>query len=195
MSHLYQNRIAQRGLSIIEIVITLAVLAILIGLGLPSFDTWLQNTTLRSAAVSLRAALVDARGEAIRRNSNAELVLSATDVTPAAVGTVTPAASGSAWVVRARDLVAAGAPWVYAGGQSASETKVIVATSTAGTVGFDSIGRIVGGASVTFDVTPSNPLLCRPAGTLVCLRVVVTASGDIRTCDPIFILPGDTRAC
>jgi len=55
-------RSSQRGLNIIEIMISLAVLGVLIGLGAPGFAEWLQNQQIRAAAEATLNGLQVARG-------------------------------------------------------------------------------------------------------------------------------------
>ena len=60
----------QRGFSMIEIVVTIAVLALLLFAAMPGLGTWLDNTRIRNVADSLQNGLQLARGEAVRRNQN-----------------------------------------------------------------------------------------------------------------------------
>jgi len=62
-------RAPQLGLNLIEVMISLAVLSILIGLGAPGFVEWLQNQQIRAAAEATLNGLQVARGEAVRRNT------------------------------------------------------------------------------------------------------------------------------
>lgn len=56
-----------RGLTLIELMIALAMIAVLMSLAVPSFNTYLQRNRLKSAALGLEADLRDARHEAVRR--------------------------------------------------------------------------------------------------------------------------------
>lgn len=56
-----------RGFTLIELMVTLAVAAILLAVGVPSFRTFVQNAELNSAAGGLLAAIQQARSEAITR--------------------------------------------------------------------------------------------------------------------------------
>lgn len=59
-----------RGFSALELVITMALVAILLGLGVPGFRTYLQNQRIRSTTASLHAELSLARNEAINSNQH-----------------------------------------------------------------------------------------------------------------------------
>lgn len=57
-----------RGFSLIELMVVIAILGLLLAIGIPSFATWLRNVQIRNAAESLQSGLQFARTEALRRN-------------------------------------------------------------------------------------------------------------------------------
>jgi len=63
------------GYTIIELVITVAILGVLVSLGVPSFAEWLHNTQLRNGAESVLHGLQVARAEAVRRNGFVQFIL------------------------------------------------------------------------------------------------------------------------
>lgn len=63
----------QHGLTLYELVITLAILAILVGTGLPSLSRLVHDTQTRTAAFELRQALQQTRTLAVARNQRATL--------------------------------------------------------------------------------------------------------------------------
>ncbi len=60
----------QRGFTIIEIMIVIAIVAILVAVGVPSMRDMILGVRLRSATSDLYSTLVFARAEAIKRNAN-----------------------------------------------------------------------------------------------------------------------------
>jgi prepilin-type N-terminal cleavage/methylation domain-containing protein len=70
-----KSQTPQRGFTLVEFMIGLAIIGILIVAGAPGFATFLQNSHIRNAAEALQNGLTLARVEAVRRNTNVEFVL------------------------------------------------------------------------------------------------------------------------
>lgn len=64
------RRKRQRGVTLVELMVTLAVLAILLAVGIPSWSETIRNNRLESAAHTFLNALNYARTEAIRRGQS-----------------------------------------------------------------------------------------------------------------------------
>lgn len=62
---------ANRGFTMIEVMIVMAIMAILFGIALPEFENFFNNTRRSSAITLLMADLNQARAEAIKRNRRA----------------------------------------------------------------------------------------------------------------------------
>lgn len=58
------------GFTIIELMVTLVVLAILVEIAIPSFNDLILGTRIKSAASDVYASLILARSEAIKRNAS-----------------------------------------------------------------------------------------------------------------------------
>lgn len=69
----YQTR-THCGFTLIELMVTLAIVAVLMMVGVPSFVQFQRNSELTSQTNSLVAALNAARTEAMKRNTNAFVV-------------------------------------------------------------------------------------------------------------------------
>lgn len=84
----------QRGFTMVELMVTLAVLAILLGIAVPSMTQFSFSSKLRSYSNELVASALLARSEAIKRNQTVTLCVSSNG---------TSCASGSwesGWIVR-----------------------------------------------------------------------------------------------
>jgi type IV fimbrial biogenesis protein FimT len=197
------NPMRATGFTLIEAMITLAVLSLLLMLGLPSMNTWLQNSQLRAAAESIQSGLQFARAEALRRNVPVRFQLvdsltAACAISPAGI----PA--GTSWVISLADPtglcdVAEGddAPQIVQKRGGGEGTANAVMSTTASTIVFNGLGRAAGGAGpVQIDVSNPSGGLCQTAGgPMRCLRVNVASGGDVRMCDPAVLDNTDPRFC
>lgn len=166
----------QAGVNLIELMIGLAVLAILILVALPSYTVWIQNTQIRTAAEGLLAGLDLARAEAIRRNTNVELQMN----------------SGSSWTVR----VVSGGQVIQRREEEGSGGAVVTVTPAGSTkVTFNGFGRVTANEDGTLPITEvkvdSDKIA--PADSRE-LCVMIGSSGLVRLCDPQVAAP-DPRAC
>ena len=198
-----------RGFTLIEVLVTMSILALLLALGAPAMGTYLQNSKLAAATSSIYSAVQTARTEAIRRNVQAQFVLTDTPVSTADIANaLAPAVAGANWVVRA----ASGATFVPIEAKAGAEGEGSVAAPAIqvagaasapavfdGTITFNPFGQSVNGplTGVTYSIDVTNPAagVCAAAGgTIRCRRIVVSPGGQIAACDPAAIA-GDSRAC
>jgi len=186
---------------LIELMIGLAVAAILLGLAVPNFSIFIQNTRIRNAAESIQNGLMLARSEAVRRNANVRFVLG----------------TGSSWTVgcetanadcpasiQARSAAEGSTDSIVATSEVASDGTVNTSPTFTDTVSFNGLGRVVPstlpvGSHAFFDVmNSSGAASCAVSGgDMRCLQVVVTSGGQVRMCDPKLHLsnPSDPQAC
>jgi len=93
----------QRGFGLVEAMVTIAVLAILLAVAVPSFQQMIVNGRTRTIAESFRAGVDLARTEAMRRNLPVGFaVVSA--VTACSARSISPGARCN-WDARARAIV------------------------------------------------------------------------------------------
>lgn len=59
-----------RGFTVIELMVTLAILAIMMGLGVPSFRAFISSQKIKNGSYELMSTLVLARSEAVKRNTS-----------------------------------------------------------------------------------------------------------------------------
>ncbi|GAB4181397.1 MAG: hypothetical protein OHK0026_13540 [Rhodocyclaceae bacterium] len=164
-----------RGFTLAELVIALAILAIIATLALPSFQTMIENQRLRAAAESVLNGLQLARAEAIRRNTRVRLVMNG----------ATPG-----WTVELDDGTDI---QVRPAGETGSGLTVALTPDGATTATFNAFGRLVGNADASASITQIDLSI---AGNARPLRVQLNAAGLIRMCENSTYLPeGDPRRC
>jgi len=170
-----------RGFTMIEVLIGIVVLAILLGLGAPSFMVWMQNVQIRNAADAVLNGMQLARTEAIRRNKPVQFALSSGSGWN--INIVKPSASDPANPIQKRTA-------------KEGSAKVDVAATPGGAyaVTFDAMGGPTTNADGSLTITALDFTSQVSTDAPRPLRIVVSLSGTIRMCDPK-APAGDTRAC
>jgi type IV fimbrial biogenesis protein FimT len=191
-----------RGVSLIELMIGISILAVALMFGVPSFGEWIQNTRIRSMAESLQNGIQFARAEAVRRNSPTQFQFVTTTDSSCVLST-----AGPYWVVNLPTATAASptgacgaavsdttAPYILQLSPVVSSTsaKSTMLSATRTVISFDGLGRQTAAvnparaaAALSVDITPPATSSCLVnGGSLRCLRVTVTLMGQTRMCDP-----------
>jgi type IV fimbrial biogenesis protein FimT len=204
-----------RGVTLIELAVTLVILGLLLVATMPSINAWLRNTQVRNTASSMIAGLTHARNEAIRRNT--PIRFSLVSLADSAVFSDSCAVSGSgvSWVVSVRDpaghcgsytpstdpatdaadannplIVEANAGGV--GGRNVVvAAKVADGSAAADTVTFNGFGRVVDPAPIGF-INVNNQTTGNDYRSL---RIEIAAGGSARLCDMSVADSTDSRYC
>ena len=181
----------QAGVTLIELVIGIAIIAILLTLSLPSMQLWMRDLQIRAGAESILEGLQLARQEAVRRNANVIFTLTSagglsdwtvTDLSTAPV-TVIQSRSSSAGTPNARLIASTALAQVY------TNTPTAVAVLPAG-VTFNGTGRVNPGANLRrIDVTNVQSIAARR------LVINISPGGQMRLCDPAFTLANSSQGC
>jgi type IV fimbrial biogenesis protein FimT len=186
-----------RGFTLVELMVTLAVAALLLVAAVPSFGRWIQNAQIRSTAESLQNGLRRAQTEAVTRGTQTVFVLS----TSAPAWNAAPAANAANWSVRAQPL----ANSAEAAGTASDQTHPLIEGSTYGSqttvsisgpalLCFNSGGRLITSTAVAVPNVGSATCGASPAiydikrGDTIdadhkAYRVTVTVGGRVRMCD------------
>jgi type IV fimbrial biogenesis protein FimT len=200
------------GFNLTEVIVVMAIMAILLGLGLPSYRTYMANQRVASSAEVFMAGLQMARGEAVKRNQRVEFILTDDTPTAASVDTTNTSTTGRNWIVRA--LAAGGNTFVEGksgaegSGAATAAQSPIALTGSIGAVTFDGFGSpgtisntgtFVGlTANATFDFSNPSGGACATSGggggPIRCLRIRLNRGGQTRMCDPA-VDSTDTRSC
>ncbi|MDO9071737.1 MAG: GspH/FimT family pseudopilin [Rubrivivax sp.] len=164
-------RRAGRGFSLIELMVTVAVLAVGLSVAAPSLSTQIANYRLRSAAEAVLNGLNYARAEAVRRNSNVSFTLDA---------------SGAGWTVA--QVSPATTLQMRANGEAPGVTAA--STTTSLSVSFTPTGLVD-----TSGVRLSQVNLATAVAGAETRRVDIFGGGLIRVCTPSITAVGDPRRC
>lgn len=186
-----KTKLAMRGVTLIEMMIAITVVALLLGFGLPSYGTWIQNSQIRTGAEAIQNGLQLARNEAVRRNTTVRLALAGSgwsvDVVDA-VGAVV--INGNVQSRSAVDGSSNTAITTYAGAPPAANATAIRVT-------FNGLGRVVAngdGSPTATRIDVDSTVLA--TGDSRDLRIVVDTGGNVKMCDPdTNIAAGDPRKC
>jgi type IV fimbrial biogenesis protein FimT len=184
-----------RAFTLIELMVALAIVALLLLLGMPSFTTFLRNSEIRSTSETLVNGLRAASAEAANRNRKVTFELAT--------------ATGSTWRfwVLEDDGVTKNEIQKYAQEEAGPNSKITLTPAGPLTVTFNGLGRV--------DIDPANPdnhirlidIDSLVAGDARPLRIIVDdpnppAAGKprgLRLCDPdpalTAIVPPDPRSC
>lgn len=191
----------QRGFSLIELVIAVAIIGILFGLAIPSYKDWIQNTRIRTAAESIQNGIQKARSEALMRNTFVEFnlvgansawtvkcsdITKCTDLTDTS-GTVTG-------IVEQRQASDGSSAGIVINTTPASKTNVtfnqlgLKATPTGGVALTDQLTQVAVDMSTTLISATASRELNVTIGT------AGSSGGNVRVCDP-HASASDPRAC
>jgi type IV fimbrial biogenesis protein FimT len=164
------------GFTLIELMVTIAIFSIALSLGLPSYRTWVQNTQIRNAAESIQNGILQARAEAVKRNTNVVFTLG----------------TNSSWVI---SVVSDGTVIESRASSEGSKNVTVIATPTGATaITLSSLGTVVANVPASTTLTQvdlSSPL----APGSRALRVTIGLGGIVRMCDPNLATGSSPQAC
>lgn len=174
------SRSRTTGFTLIELMITIIIMAIVMAAAMPAYTVWIQNTHIRNAAESILNGLQRARAEAVARNVNVEFIL-----------------NDRAWLVRV--VGAADNIDSSPAGQVSSNISMSIfpaATPALSTVTFSNLGVVTPNTpasgsmeQIDIDSTSLSPAESRD------LRVMIRPGGAPRMCDPNVGSSTDPRHC
>ena len=185
-----------RGFTLIELAVTLAVMAVLMALAMPAVFAWIANTRVRTVSDVLQNGLRQAQAEAVRRSRTAVFSLT-NDTAPKT--SLTATANGSNWsinFVASSTLDTAGiATFVEAGVLTVAGAGVNISGPAA--ICFSPLGRLaansstgVAGATCSLASAPVYDITLASSDRP--LRVVVSLGGQVHLCDPAKTLSSST---
>ena len=196
------------GFTLIEMMVAALILILLLAVGAPGFQIFLQNMQIRSAAESVQAGLALARGEAVRRNARVSLWM----VDQLAIYCLR-SSSGKAWVVSQDDPAGrchqaasddAAPRLIQSGRVNEGSTNVRVSAlalpaggnpaEVADCLSFNSVGRVEEKCGSRKPLARIRFESAVAPATTRALELRVAPGGAVRLCDPA-ALAGARAAC
>jgi type IV fimbrial biogenesis protein FimT len=190
--HMLIRRPAQRGVTLIELLIGFVLIGILTVMAVPAYQGFMRNAEIRNTAETLANGIQTARVEAIRRNALVQIILG-----PGTGWTIQLAATGDQ-IEQHPDAVGTGSAAVVL---NDLDNDWVTDDADADRITFNGMGWRVPNSDSSpvisrLDVHNSAAGTCQHdvAGKLRCLRLVVSGGGGSKMCDPA-AAAGDPRAC
>jgi type IV fimbrial biogenesis protein FimT len=153
MGHEDRRMLMQRsrhaaGFTMIEAMVTLAIFAILVAIGVPTMSVWIRNNKVRSATDALQNGLRLAQAESLRRSRQVVFALTST-TDPTSLPLPAVAANSTSWVIyTVPSMTDNSEPPVYIQSGDFSNATANVQITGPAAVCFNSVGRLTSNASV-----------------------------------------------
>ncbi len=148
------------GFTLVEMLVTVAVFAVLLMIAIPSMRPFLQSQGVKSASMDISSTVALARSEAIKRNATVDVTAnSATDWSQGWVVSQTTTTPAATYTIRKQPALGN-----------------ILITPSSGSFSFDGNGRMTTTGS-TFTIAPLN----KTGSQALCLTVTVGATGRVES--------------
>ncbi len=152
------------GFTLIEVMITVAVLGVLLAIGVPSLTNIIGNMAVRTNAEAINSAIQFARAEAIRRNAAVKIEMSA---------------AGTSWRIR---FVSDNSVLQERGEEGRANTVAVTFEPAAvRIITFGSLGTVTDATPITALKVDSVTLSAANSREMC---VMLSVTGSSRVCDP-----------
>lgn len=194
------------GFSLVELMVTIAIVAILAMLGVPTLTSYLQNQKLRGTVENFLSGIQLAHSEAVKQNQDIDFVFTNDDPIGVDKVNATPTVNGKNWQVRTTTAgnlkYIEGKLGAEGTGTSSTGTSPITVSSNGVTnIRFNGLGQMKGQTTpllIQFS-NPNGGDCASAGGPMRCLNILVSPGGQIKLCDPALsatqIAAKDSRAC
>jgi type IV fimbrial biogenesis protein FimT len=135
------------GFTMIEMVVTMSIFAILVALGVPAMTTWIRNNKVRTVTDSLQTGLRLAQAESLRRSRQVVFALT-NSTTPSTTLPLPAVANGNSWAIwTVPSMTDNSEPSQFVQSGVLSNASANVTINGVAAVCFNSMGRLVNNAS------------------------------------------------
>lgn len=210
---------AQSGVTLVELMISVAIMGIVLAMGISGFSSWIRNSKVRTTAESIKNGLQLARAEVVRRNtlvrfqltttagndcqlsnSDANWVVSLTD--PTNLCATAPSDTVPPQIIQMRPAAEGSGQASVVATEVTSAGVAVPTPAFVGGVTFNGLGRVVTNPPVT-TIPPPVPVI--DAGSNVNIDVsyqidrpkdrCVLDGGEIRCLRVVVTNGGQIRMC
>ena len=191
------------GFTMIEMVVTMTIFAILVALGVPAMTTWIRNNKVRAVTDSLQTGLRLAQAESLRRSR--QVVFSLTNsTTPDTILPLPAVAGGTSWAIwTVPSMTDNTEPLTFIqSGVLSNASSGVQVTSTNNTINdvstvcFNSMGRLVNNASANVIAITGGDSCVQPSvGTPPVLKFNISMTGADRPLQINLGLGGQVHMC
>jgi type IV fimbrial biogenesis protein FimT len=181
------------GFTLLEMIVTMGIFAVLVALAVPTMRTWISNAKVRAVSDALQNGLRLAQSESLRRSRQVTF-----ELTNNAAAPFTAVASGKYWAINTIPSMTDGTEtftFVESGVLAAVGSNVTVTGPAA--VCFNSVGRLVSNTSTAVTTATGGASCTLPASTPPVwtydvnvngadrpLRVQLSTGGQVHLCVP-----------
>jgi len=168
----------QLGFTLIELMLTVIILAIISAIAMPNYRGLVVNSEIRTTAESIRTGMQLARAEAVKRNANVRFTL-----------------AGRAWTVGCVTVNANCPATIQAKHQNEGSSSTITTTITpngATVVTFNSFGTTTGAGQIRRVAVDSTAIAASATSDLA---ITIGIGGNPRMCDPNVSATTDVKFC
>ncbi len=181
----WRASVGHRGFSLVELMVTISLLGLLLGLAAPAFSTWTRNAQVRSVSDALQSGLRFAQSEAVRRNRQVVFFRTSSKLCD---DSIVSNATGIYWAMRTVPLVAGDAVETLQCGALTEATGNVSITGPR-LLCFNSAGRLTANANPGV----GNQPCAVPTGGVG--TYVVSNTGADRSLNVTVALGGQVRMC
>jgi type IV fimbrial biogenesis protein FimT len=189
---LRQSHKRAAGFTLLEMIVTMAIFAILVAAGIPIMRTWIANAKVRAVADALQNGVRLAQAESLRRSR--QVVFSLTNSSSPQTS-LTAAANGNYWAINTVAFMTDGSdPAVLVESGVLSSNGTTVQINGPAEICFNSLGRLITNASTgvaggSCALPTTNPAvwaynITMPPTADHPLQVQVNLGGQVHMCDP-----------
>lgn len=182
------------GFTLLEVIVSLGIFAILVALGVPAMGTWIKNSKVREVTDALQNGLREAQSESLRRSR--QVVFSMTNSATPQAYPLPAAVNGSSWAIYALPSMVGELPtFIDSGVLSSASANVAINSNGVAAICFNSLGRLVANALPTVTAVTGGATCGIPAGVPPVQTFNVTLTGADRPLEVQVALGGQVHMC